>query len=342
MTKCMKRIRNVAVTSLAVLFILMAFGCRKDSKSVSRNDFVVEEAAYDYGAVAAMEMPMPAPTAVNTTMRVAQKSSGATYQVQAAGMNGMESGALNDEAEGETERKLVKTGSISFEVENLDTTDALVTQWAEKFGGYVFSSGSNTTNAWYTVKIPSTEFDNAMNSVGNIGDVKSRSISTEDVSDSYYDLKTRLETRKIMRDRLSDYLQRAENIDNLLKIESELNSVISDIEYMEGSMKRLNGRIDYSTININASLPFRTNNEGEFTWPDFGDGTRRFFSSVVDYFGDFVGLILYLIICGVPTLAFIIFLYWLLFGKLGILIRIFKKVSRQRAPKPPKAPKTSD
>ena len=331
MIKRMKYVRTAKIASFALVLTLMVCGCRKSVKSFYGDDLVMEEAAYAYSAD--MEMPMPAPTAVNTTMRVAQKSSAAP--MQAAGMNGIEREAGTEESE----RKLVKTGSISFEVENLDTTDALVTQWAEQYGGYVFSSGSNTTNAWYTVKIPSTEFDNAMNSVGNIGDVKSRSISTEDVSDSYYDLKTRLETRKIMRDRLSDYLQRAENIDNLLKIESELNSVISDIEYMEGSMKRLNGRIDYSTININASLPFRTNNEGEFTWPDFGDGTRRFFSSVVDYFGDFVRLILYLIICGVPTLAFIIFLYWLLFGKLGILIRIFKKVSRPRAPKPPKAPK---
>ncbi len=334
MKKRIENMRNVAFACFAIVLTLMVFGCRKDAKSGNRDDFAVEEAAYSYAA-AGMEMPMPAPTAVNTSMRVAQKSSAAPMQAQVGGMNVVEA----ETGAEENERKLVKTGSISFEVENLDTTDELVTQWAEQYGGYVFSSGSNTTNAWYTVKIPSTEFDNAMNSVGNIGDVKSRSISTEDVSDSYYDLKTRLETRKIMRDRLSDYLQRAENIDNLLKIESELNSVISDIEYMEGSMKRLNGRIDYSTININASLPFRTNNEGEFKWPDFSDGTRRFFSSVVDFFGDFVSLILYLIVCGVPTIAFIIFLYWLLFGKLGILIRIFKKVSRPRAPKQLKEPK---
>ena len=333
MTKCMESVRNAAIACFAVLFILMAFSCREETKSSYSNDFAVEEAAYAYSAD--MEMPMPAPTAVNTTMCVAQKSSGTSVQAQAAGMNGMETGAGAEE----TERKLVKTGSLSFEVENLDTTDTLVAEWAEKYGGYVFSSGSNPANAWYTVKIPSTNFDDAMNAVGNIGTVKSRSVSTEDVSDSYYDLKTRLETRKIMRDRLSEYLERAENIDNLLKIESELNSVISDIEYMEGSMKRLNGRIDYSTININASLPFRTDNDGSFQWPDFDDSTRQFFSDVVDFFGGLISIVLYLIICGVPTVALIVLLYWLLFGKLGILIRIFKKVSRPRAPKAPKPAK---
>ena len=112
MIKRMKYVRTATIASVAIVLTLMVCGCRKDSKSAYRDDFAVEEAAYAYSAD--MEMPMPAPTAVNTTMRVAQKSSGTSVQAQAAGMNGMETGAGAEE----TERKLVKTGSISFEVEN--------------------------------------------------------------------------------------------------------------------------------------------------------------------------------------------------------------------------------
>ncbi len=337
-----KHMLKVLFSSLLLFTVLFTFGCSDSAKGGGKNasgrTYGISS-EYDMESVE-MEMPamaMAAPQAVRKTSAMPVPSP--SIEPMANGMIMDETGAVVEE---ETERKLVKTGSLSFEVDNLETTDTLVAEWAEKYGGYVFSSGSNPTNAWYTVKIPSTNFDDAMNAVGNIGAVKSRSVSTEDVSDSYYDLKTRLETRKIMRDRLSEYLQRAENIDNLLKIESELNSVISDIEYMEGSMKRLNGRIDYSTININASLPFRTDNDGSFQWPDFDDSTRQFFSSVVDFFSEFIGILLYLIICGIPTIAVIILLYWLLFGKLGILIRIFKKVSRPRTPKalkPAKEPK---
>lgn len=328
-----KRMIKGILARLLLVAVFFTFGCKEDSEGVKNASGRTYGVSADYAVMeeAEMEMPMMAMAAPQAARKTAAMP--APSPSMDNGMMMDESGAV---AEEEPERKLVKTGSLSFEVENLDTTDTLVAEWAEKYGGYVFSSGSNPTNAWYTVKIPSTNFDDAMNAVGNIGAVKSRAVSTEDVSDSYYDLKTRLETRKIMRDRLSEYLERAENIDNLLKIESELNSVISDIEYMEGSMKRLNGRIDYSTININASLPFRTDNDGSFQWPDFDDSTRQFFSDVVDFFGGLISIVLYMIICGVPTVAIVVLLYWLLFGKLGILIRIFKKVSRPRAPKAPK------
>ena len=143
MKKRMKSMIKVVFACFAIVLTFMVCGCHEDSKSGNRDDFAVEEAAYAYAA-AGMEMPMPAPTAVNTTMRVAQKSSAAPMQAQVGGMNVVEAEAGAEE----NERKLVKTGSISFEVENLDTTDALVTQWAEQYGGYVFSSGSNTTNAF--------------------------------------------------------------------------------------------------------------------------------------------------------------------------------------------------
>ncbi|MCR4938761.1 MAG: DUF4349 domain-containing protein [Treponemataceae bacterium] len=322
----LKVTKKLFLLVFSIAFVVGLCSCGRKA-SASSSDYYDE---YEY-AVEAEAMPMP--TMAAAPMRMSAKSTAMAEDAMVAG--GMENGSQY----AQEERKLIKTGSISFEVENLDSTEGLVTEWAEQYGGYVFSSGRDTMNAWYTVKIPSSSFDEAMNSVGTIGSVKSRSVSTEDVSDSYYDLKTRLETRKIMRDRLSEYLEKAENIDNLLKIESQLNSVISDIEYMEGNMKRLNGRIDYSTININVSLPYRTNNEGEFTWPDFDDSTRKFFSEVVDFFGGLLSVVLYMIICGVPTVALIIFLYWFLFGKLGLLIRIFKKVSRPRQPKAPKAPK---
>ena len=87
-----------------------------------------------------------------------------------------------------------------------------------------------------------------------------------------------------MKERLQRYLEEAKDIKDMLQIEKELNSVISDIESMEGRMKRLSGQIDYSQIYVNYDLPFRSDENHGFVMPDFGDGFRRFMANVLDFF----------------------------------------------------------
>ncbi len=261
-------------------------------------DVVVEEAVeseMDYGAV-------PEPTVAG---------------------GGSSAGGQNPS--GQQERKLIKSGSISLEVEQLAAAEEAVLEWCQSFGGYVASSFNHETNAAFTVRIPAVHFDAAMAAAGNLGRVRSRNVSTQDVSEQFYDLQTRLDTRKILRDRLQAYLTQAGNMEDLLGIERELNSTLTEIESMEGRMRRLSNQIDYSTITVDLHLPYRTTDQG-FQWPSLDRNVRRFLSNVVDFFVDFVAIVLYIVIFGVPILALVAFLYWLLLGRLGLLKRIFKRL----------------
>lgn len=266
------------------------------------DDVVMEEAVeaeMDYGAV-------PEPTVAG-----------------ASGSGGSSAGGQNPA--GQQERKLIKTGSISLEVEQLASAEEAVLEWCQSFGGYVASSFNHETNAAFTVRIPAVHFDAAMAAAGNLGRVRSRNVSTQDVSEQFYDLQTRLDTRKILRDRLQSYLAQAANMEDLLGIERELNSTLTEIESMEGRMRRLSNQIDYSTITVDLQLPYRTTDQG-FQWPSLDRNVRRFLSNVVDFFVDFVAIVLYIVIFGVPILALVAFLYWLLLGRMGLLRRIFKRL----------------
>lgn len=266
------------------------------------DDVVMEEAVeaeMDYGAV-------PEPTVAG-----------------ASGSDGSSAGGQNPA--GQQERKLIKTGSISLEVEQLASAEEAVLEWCQSFGGYVASSFNHETNAAFTVRIPAVHFDAAMAAAGNLGRVRSRNVSTQDVSEQFYDLQTRLDTRKILRDRLQSYLAQAKNMEDLLHIERELNSTLTEIESMEGRMRRLSNQIDYSTITVDLQLPYRTTDQG-FQWPSLDRNVRRFLSNVVDFFVDFVAIVLYIVIFGVPILALVAFLYWLLLGRMGLLKRIFKRL----------------
>ena len=229
------------------------------------------------------------------------------------------------QSQAQQERKLIKTGSVSLEVEQLAAAEEAVLAWCQSFGGYVAASFNHESSASYTVRIPAPSFDAAMAAAGDLGRVRSRNLSTQDVSEQYYDLKTRLDTRKILRDRLQAYLAQAGNMEDLLQIERELNSTLSEIESMEGRMRRLSNQIDYATITVDMSLPYRTTDQG-FQWPSLSHNVRRFLSNVVDFFVDFVAVVLYIVIFGAPILALAAFLYWLLLGKAGLLKRIFRRL----------------
>ena len=225
------------------------------------------------------------------------------------------------------ERKLIKRGNVNIEVQNLKNAQESVEKWCKDFGGYIESFSENTNSANFNLRIPSVKFDEALNSVGEFGTVKSKNISTQDVSEQFYDLQTRLATKKVMKERLQTYLSQAKDIKDMLQIEKELNNTISEIESMEGRMKRLSGQIEYSSVNIFLELPYRTSDEG-FVWPDFLQGFREFLSNCVDFFVGLFGIMVYAIVFGVPIIAILAFLYWLLIGKKGLLIKLFKKLSK--------------
>ena len=148
---------------------------------------------------------------------------------------------------------------------------------------------------------------------------------SDDITEQFYDLKTRLETKKVLQERLSGYLKNAKNTEDRVRIERELNSCISEIETMEGRMRRMQNQIDFSTINIELQLPYRTTTKG-FEFPSLSNGLRKFGGNLLDFFILLLQAVCYITICGIPLVALVAFLFWLLFGKIGLLKKLFKKL----------------
>lgn len=232
---------------------------------------------------------------------------------------------LENSSETTQERKIIKTGSLSYEVKNLSETEEKIAAWLESFGGYIADTWSNRNNMNVTVKVPSSSFEDAMNSTGDFGELLSRSISTEDVSENYYDLETRLETRKILQKKLESYLTGAKSISDLLEIERQLNDVTSELESMEKQFRRLSNQIDFSTISISCRLPANTTEAG-FETPDFLQGLKDFGYNALQFLCNFGLGILYIILIGVPSVLLIALLYWLCFGKIGLVRKLFNKL----------------
>lgn len=245
----------------------------------------------------------------------------------AVSVDSMKEGRGEEGKNKEQEKKLIKDGSVTLEVESLENTEEIVEKWARSLGGYIESSGVYEKSAFYLVKVPCDKFDTALNTTGKMGVLKERSFNSQDVTEQYYDLYTRLNNKKVMKTKLENYLKQAKDVKDMLQIEVELNNTISEIENMEGRMKRLNNQIDYSSISINFRLPYgKTATGGEKT--SLKEGIRIFITNLKVFFPRCLTVFLYIIIFGIPILAFLAFLFWLLWGRVGLLKKLYKWLSK--------------
>ena len=131
-----------------------------------------------------------------------------------------------------------------------------------------------------------------------------------------------------MQKKLEVYLGQAKDIKDLLEVERQLNNVTSEIEVMEGRMKRLVNQIDFSTIYMTMNLPTGFDREG-FKWPDLGEDFRAFGENFVNFIAKLFISIFYIFIFGIPIVFVLAFLFWLLFGRIGLLVKLFKWLKKK-------------
>jgi hypothetical protein len=153
-------------------------------------------------------------------------------------------------------RQIIKTANYRMQVKDVNTSSQNAVKLAGKHGGYV--SESALTNSSYeitnaiTIRVPAARFDSLMNDLG--GDalfVQYKRVSSEDVTEEYVDITTRLKTKKEVRDRYIDILRnKARTVQDVLKAEEQIRVIQEEIEAKEGRLRYLMDQVAMSTINL--------------------------------------------------------------------------------------------
>lgn len=153
------------------------------------------------------------------------------------------------------EDKIIRTAYIGMELKDYEKGKLEILNITKKLDGILVKENENSNyqviRNELTIKVPSESFDEFLNSLGDgIGNFDYKRISTEDVGEEYYDLKTRIKTKKAMEERYLSFLSKAKNIEELLKIEFEIRKIREEIESKEGRLKYLSNRVSFSTIHL--------------------------------------------------------------------------------------------
>ena len=155
-----------------------------------------------------------------------------------------------------TERKLIKNGSMTLVVDNLEQTRSEVLNLIEKYGGYCaneqYSSWEHSSAYNLTVRIPCGNFDSFVADVeAGKGKIESKSMYINDVTAEYIDLETRLDTKRSYLARYKELLKSAKSVQEIVSIEDKIRSLEEEIDSTVGQLKYLSNQVDYSTLHLN-------------------------------------------------------------------------------------------
>ena len=154
------------------------------------------------------------------------------------------------------EQKIIKTGVLEFQTQNLSKTFSQIKALLNTYEGYIQTdnSGKNYNRQYQNlqVRIPSKNFQVIIDSISqSVNYFDTKSISRQDVTEEFIDLTARLKSKRELESRYIQLLSKANTVKEILEIERELSTIREDIEAKQGRLEYLQSQVSYSTLNIN-------------------------------------------------------------------------------------------
>lgn len=211
------------------------------------------------------------------------------------------------------DRKIIRNSDFIIETDDPTEGQRKATSIAESLGGFVVTSESKQNDivrpgmpgqvVKVTIRIPSSQFGQAVETIRGFGRVIDEKESGQDVTEEYIDLEARIRTKKALEAQFLEIMKQAKKVSEALEVQTQIANVRSEIESLEGRRRFLENRAALSTINITLQTPA----------PIVTATTRGFTHDVKQAFGDGIdlaasiitGLIRFMIVM-VPIAIFIL------------------------------------
>lgn len=149
---------------------------------------------------------------------------------------------------------VIKIGSLSMVVDNLQNAVTDATNAAKGLGGFIESNSGNSSetfsSATLMLRVPSQNFETLLSMSRKLGKVTAESVTGQDVTAQIVDLTARIKTMRAEEDQLRALMSRASRIGDLLAIKDRLTQVRTEIETMQASQASLKNQAKYSTLSL--------------------------------------------------------------------------------------------
>lgn len=224
---------RVLSTAAALMFVVGGTLMTRDSLSPSTSSSqYAEETSYDYG------------TATGYSLRAA--TDGLAYT------NGAEAAPMAKETAAQ-EQKIIRNASLTITTQTFEGSLAAIKQLCLDKGGWIayeYVGDGDRRSASLTLRIPAAQLDAFLTGAGDTGRITSRSESADDVTESYYDTKARLETQQALMARLQALVTDAADLSDLLALEAQMADTQYQIDRLQASLNNTDRQVDYATVDV--------------------------------------------------------------------------------------------
>lgn len=153
------------------------------------------------------------------------------------------------------EQKIIKTGDIRFETNDLGETYNQMITAVKKYNAIVQNDteGKDYGSVFrkIIVRVPSKNFDLFLSDISKgVAYFDNKEISSQDVTEEYIDIDARLKAKKVLEARYLELLKKANKVTEMLEIEKQLSAIREEIEAKEGQLRYMQSQISMSTITI--------------------------------------------------------------------------------------------
>ena len=156
------------------------------------------------------------------------------------------------------QRLVIKTADLSLQVDSARDAEAALRALVGQLGGYVVKVETSGTDeamsSHVTFRVPADRFDQALSGVQGLAKkVLARTVGGDDVTEEFVDLEARLKSLEASRDRMQVLLDRANTVEDALKVNQALSDLQGQIEQIKGRKQYLQQSAALSTISVSLS-----------------------------------------------------------------------------------------
>jgi hypothetical protein len=160
------------------------------------------------------------------------------------------------------DRIVIKNASLDIIVEKPPEVMDAIGKMAEDMGGFIVSanlyqtrlaSGEEVPRASITIRVPADRLDEAMGRIEGQSDrpVENKTINSQDVTQEYTDLQSRLKNLEATETQLVKIMEEANKTEDVLRVYNEITRVREEIEVTKGRIQYFDQSARLSSISVN-------------------------------------------------------------------------------------------